>query len=384
VAVNFEKFGYTVTDDFNFNADWLHLSMEPFPVTASYIATSGEVVRYVLYTLEIYDGAAWQVIGQFAATPEVVQAVTGGVRFAAKFYDPLLLDSFAPDPLNIEYISPTWSTGVTVISLQNYILRYRFKVKAYYVQSDGTANWTGDNTTPTLKALKGGRHRNSIGWGSVLTAGSYAYRSRAMHAMGFIVIGDRNIKAYEDGLPIHNASTGTGVHAIRVVPSPGAMVNVLDVDTEITWYTVTRPVVCELPVSLRFRTTLGYPDNLIFDGVLSRKRGVEKETYIRRHGTWVSYTVEEQYVKYDTRLRNGVRASKFEASETLVLTSNQLQTNEIAEQLSLARAVLLGDYGNPNYMRLYSISGTSFDDTSPSDAQPLTVELIGEGTPAPL
>jgi hypothetical protein len=383
VAVTFEKFGYTVADDFNFNADWLHLSMEPFPVTASYIATGGEVVRYVLYTLEINDGAAWQVIGQFAATPEVVQAVAGGVRFAAKFYDPLLLDSFAPDPLNIEYSAPTWSVGVTVINLQNYILWYRYKVKAYYVQSDGAANWTGEDTTPTLKALKGGRHRNSIGWGSVLTAGSYAYRSRAMHAMGFLVVGDRNIKAYEDGLPIHNAPTGAGVHAIRVVPSAGTTVSV-DVGTEIAKYTVTRPLVCELPVSLRFRTTYGYTDNLVLDGVLSRKRGVEKETYIRRHGAWVSYTVEEQYVKYDTRLRNGVRASKFEASETIVLTSNQLQTNEIAEQLSLARAVLLGDYGNPNYMRLYSISGTSFDDASPADAQPLTVELIGEGTPAPL
>jgi hypothetical protein len=206
-----------------------------------------------------------------------------------------------------------------------------------------------------------------------------------MHAMGFLVVGDRNIKAYEDGLPIHNAPTGAGVHAIRVVPSPGSTVSV-DVGTEIAKYTITRPVVCELPVSLRFRTTLGYTDNLIFDGVLSRKRGVEKENYIRRHGAWKSYTGTggATYVSYDIRLRNGVRASKFEASETLILTSNQLQSNEIAEQLSLARAVLLGDYGNPNYMRLYSISGTSFDDASPADAQPLTVELIGEGTPAPL
>ncbi len=378
MAVTFERFHYLQQSGFDVESgDWLHLSAEPFPVSASYIADADEIVSYMMFRLEVNTPLGWVEIGNFASVPEVIETLPSGKRFTSKFYDSVLLDSLALETLNIEFEQPIWVMGAQVIDISNYVLQYRYKVSAFL--SDGY-EVVPVQTTPTLRCLKGGRSRNFEDWGNVLTAGSYAYRKEAQTMMAFLVVGSRHVKVY-DSLDVHFNGDLNGFNVVRVVAPSGRTVFV-DVGGEIAKYKVTSNTLCiNEQTVVRFRTTYGYTDALYFDGKRYKRRTTNRETFIRRHGTWVSYVEDStQYPVYDARLRNGVRVTKHNVDETLVVTSSQIVRSEVLAQLAMAKSVLVGEYQLPTNARMYVLSATSFDDVSPTEATNLAVELVGESS----
>lgn len=386
MAVTFDGFLYptNLINGFRATDNWVHLSGEPFPVTAAFRANANEVVSYVEFTFKVkVSSGAFVEIGKFSVTPEVVDEypLDNERVYRAKFYDVTLIDSYTPETMEVEFANPNWLYGVHYIPLNDYVLTYKYSVKAYL--SDNTSIDGGE--TMEIKCLKGARTRNNNEWGRILYNDAYAYRKNAEYMMGFLVVGNGNLVKWIDNESNTNSISVSGIVYIRAMPEQGKSYTI-EIDG-IPRYHVVNPSRCitESLFLVRFRTTYGYIDALVFDGRTSRKRSTTRETFVRRHGAWMRYTLDSTEITlYEATARNGVRVTKQYVEETIVLNSQSLATSDVLAELSMAKAIFVSDYTLPIHARRYAIATTSFDDVSPTDVTNLTIELVGEQSVAAL